>query len=44
MNAKEKSRQEYTARINRVTDYIERHLDEAITLDSLAQIACFSPS
>jgi len=43
MNAKEKSRQEYTARINRVTDYIERHLDEAITLDSLAQIACFSP-
>jgi AraC family transcriptional regulator len=43
MNAKEKSRQEYTARINRVTDYIEQHLDEAITLDSLAQIACFSP-
>lgn len=43
MNAKEKSRQEYTARINRVTDYIERHLDEAITLDSLARIACFSP-
>lgn len=43
MNAKDKSRQEYTARINRVIDYIEEHLNEAITLDKIAQIACFSP-
>lgn len=43
MNAKEKSRQEYTARINRVIDYIEQHFNEEITLDKIAQIACFSP-
>jgi len=43
MNAKDKSRQEYTARINRVMDYIEKHLNEEITLCKIAQIACFSP-
>ncbi|HPS26243.1 MAG TPA: AraC family transcriptional regulator [Bacteroidales bacterium] len=43
MNAKDKSRQEYIARINRVMDYIEKHLNEDITLDKIAQIACFSP-
>ncbi|MDD4604437.1 MAG: AraC family transcriptional regulator [Bacteroidales bacterium] len=43
MDAKDKSRQEYTARINRVMDYIEKHLNEDITLDKVAQIACFSP-
>jgi len=43
MNAKDKSRQEYVARINRVMDYIEKHLDEEMTLDKMAQIACFSP-
>jgi len=43
MNAKDESRQEYTARINRVIDYIEEHLNETITLDKIAQIACFSP-
>lgn len=43
MNVKEKSRQEYIARINRVIDYIERHLSEDIKLDTIAQIACFSP-
>jgi AraC family transcriptional regulator len=43
MNVKDKSRQEYIARINRVMDYIEKHLTEDITLDKLAQIACFSP-
>jgi len=43
MNAKEKSRQEYISRINRVIDYIEKHLNEVITLDKIAQIACFSP-
>jgi AraC family transcriptional regulator len=44
MNAKEKSRQEYIARINRVMDYIEKHYNEEITLDRIAQIACFSQS
>ncbi len=43
MNAKDKSRQEYIARINRVMDYIEMHLSEEITLEKIAQIACFSP-
>ncbi|MFA5324640.1 MAG: AraC family transcriptional regulator [Bacteroidales bacterium] len=42
MNTKDRSRQEYIARINRVTDYIEKHLDEDITLDKVAKIACFS--
>lgn len=43
MNTKDKSREEYTARINRVTDYIEKHLNEDLTLDKIARIACFSP-
>ena len=43
MNAKDRSRQEYIARINRVMDYIEQHLNEQISLDVVAQIACFSP-
>lgn len=43
MNAKDKSRQEYMARINRVIDYIEKNLNEDITLEKIAQIACFSP-
>lgn len=41
MSAKDKSRQEYIARINRVMDYIEKHLNEEITLDKIAQVACF---
>jgi len=43
MNVKDRSRQEYLARINKVTDYIEKHLNEEITLDKIARIACFSP-
>jgi AraC family transcriptional regulator len=43
MNAKDKSRQEYIARINRVMDYIETHLNEETSLGKIAQIACFSP-
>lgn len=43
MNAKNKSKQEYIARINRVMDYIEMHLNEELTLGKTAQIACFSP-
>jgi AraC family transcriptional regulator len=37
------ARDEYLARIHRVIDYIERHIDEHLTLDSLAAVACFSP-
>lgn len=33
---------EYDARINRVCDYIEQHLDEAMSLDNLCQLAHFS--
>jgi len=32
----------YTARINRVLDYMEAHMDQPITLESLAREACFS--
>jgi AraC family transcriptional regulator len=37
------SRAEYAARINRVVDYLERHLDQPLKLEELARIACFSP-
>lgn len=37
------SNPEYTARINRVTDHIERHLDRELTLEELAGVAHFSP-
>jgi AraC family transcriptional regulator len=37
------SRAEYLARIHRVTDYIERHLDRRLGLPELARVACFSP-
>jgi AraC family transcriptional regulator len=33
---------DYRQRINRVIDYIESHLDENLTLETLAYIACFS--
>ena len=36
-------RLEYIARFNRVLDYIDQHLDEELTLDTLAAVACFSP-
>lgn len=36
-------RSEYVARINRVIDHIEAHLDEDLTLERLAKVACFSP-
>jgi AraC family transcriptional regulator len=35
-------RQEYIARINRVIDHIDRHLDADLTLAGLADVACFS--
>ena len=37
------SRTEYSRRINRVLDYIDDHLDEALDLDTLAEVANFSP-
>lgn len=42
-NIQEKSRQEYMARINRVTDYIDNNLDKSLTLETIAEIASFSP-
>ncbi len=42
MITKEKSRQEYQARINRVMDYIEKHIDQPIDLATLADVAHFS--
>ncbi|MBN1603092.1 MAG: AraC family transcriptional regulator [Chitinispirillaceae bacterium] len=33
---------EYLYRINHVVDYIEAHLDETLTLETLSHIACFS--
>lgn len=37
------SRAEYISRINRVLDYIEMHLDEELSLQTLANVAHFSP-
>jgi AraC family transcriptional regulator len=36
-------RDEYTSRIHRVQDHIERHLGEELRLEELARVACFSP-
>ncbi len=36
-------REEYTARINRVIDYIEANIDSGLTLEALARVANFSP-
>jgi AraC family transcriptional regulator len=38
----DRQRREYTARINRVLDYIDRHIDQELTLDELANVANFS--
>jgi AraC family transcriptional regulator len=35
-------RDEYTSRINRVIDYIEKHIDEELSLETLANVANFS--
>ena len=37
------ARAEYLARIHRVMDHVERHLDEPLALADLARVACFSP-
>lgn len=39
----EQARRDYIERIQRVEDHIERHLDDQLTLDGLARVACFSP-
>ena len=39
----ESLRQEYVARINRVTDYIRAHINGNLCLDTLARVANFSP-
>jgi len=36
-------RAEYAARFNRVVDHIQAHLSEAMDLETLAGVACFSP-
>lgn len=36
-------RSDYVARINRVLDYMEKHLDEELTLEKLSEVAHFSP-
>jgi len=36
-------RREYVARINRVMDYVNAHLDGDLSLERLAREACFSP-
>src|SRR3989339_888208 len=33
---------EYAAKFNKVFDYIDKHLDEELTLEHLSQVACFS--
>ena len=42
MNTTEASRQEYISRINRVMDYVDKHLDTSLSLNTLAEIANFS--
>ncbi len=36
-------RDEYISRINRVIDYVDAHIDENCSLQTLAEVACFSP-
>jgi len=43
MTPQEISKSEYTARINKVMDYVERHIDQPVNLNILADIAHFSP-
>ena len=42
MNINETSRQEYISRINKVMNYVDSHIDEPLSLSSLAGIANFS--
>jgi len=40
---KKQLRAEYTARINRVTDYIELNISKDLSLQEIANVAHFSP-
>jgi len=42
-NRRKYLREEYTARINRVIDYIEANIDQDLSLEELAEVAHFSP-
>ncbi len=43
MTPQQISKEEYIARINQVMEFIEKHVNESINLDSMANIAHFSP-
>lgn len=43
MKPTQASRREYAQRLNRVLDYIDRHLDQPLDLTALAEVAHFSP-
>jgi AraC family transcriptional regulator len=43
MTLQEISKEEYIARINHVMEYIEKHFNEPINLNSMAEVAHFSP-
>lgn len=43
MNIQQQSRKEYIHRINRVVDYVDANLDEEHSLQTLAEVAHFSP-
>jgi AraC family transcriptional regulator len=43
MNLAGSSRLEYEKRVNRVIDHVREHLADALSLESLAQVAAFSP-
>ena len=43
VTSSEATRREYAARMNRVIDHIQAHLNEPLDLELLAAVACFSP-
>lgn len=43
MSVKEQSKQEYIARINKVMDYIDNHINEPLSLGTVAGVANLSP-
>ena len=42
MKLKENTKKDYAKRMDRVLDYIQENLDNELSLDTLAGIACFS--
>ncbi|MFH0879846.1 MAG: AraC family transcriptional regulator [Lentisphaerota bacterium] len=42
-SSKEETIRDHQERMNRVLTHIQQHLDEPLTLDDLARVACFSP-